>query len=134
QNGSDLGEKIFTLGYPSYDIVYGEGTISSSSGSGDTAMYQISIPVNPGNSGGPLLDEQGYIVGLVRGKNALAEGTGFAVKAQYIYQLINNIDNKELKNELFLTKRNNIKSLKRSEQIKRIEPFVFNVIVYNKNN
>ena len=133
QNGSDLGEKIFTLGYPSYDIVYGEGTISSSTGSGDTAMYQISIPVNPGNSGGPLLDEQGYIIGLVRGKNTLAEGTGFAIKAQYIYQLINNIDNKELKNELSLTKRNTIKTLKRSEQIKKIQPFVFNVIVYKGN-
>ncbi|MFL5753770.1 MAG: S1C family serine protease [Bacteroidia bacterium] len=130
---SDLGEKIFTLGYPGDDIVYGEGSISSASGSGDTAMYQISIPVNPGNSGGPLLDEQGYIIGLVRGKNTSAEGTGFAVKAQYIYQLINSIDDKELKAELSLNKRNNIKSLKRSEQIKRLQPFVFNIQVYKGN-
>jgi serine protease Do len=133
QNASDLGEKIFTLGYPSDDVVYGEGSISSASGSGDTAMYQISIPVNPGNSGGPLLDEQGYIIGLVRGKNSSAEGTGFAVKAQYIYQLINAIDDKELKAELSLTKRNTIKTLKRSEQIKRLQPFVFNVKVYKGN-
>jgi serine protease Do len=132
-SGSDLGEKIFTLGYPGDDIVYGEGSISSASGSGDTAMYQISIPVNPGNSGGPLLDEQGYIVGLVRGKNSSAEGTGFAVKAEYIYQLINNIDDKELKAELSLNKRNSIKSLKRSEQIKKLQPFVFNVKVYKGN-
>lgn len=129
----DLGEKIFTLGYPGDDIVYGEGSISSASGSGDTAMYQISIPVNPGNSGGPLLDEQGYIVGLVRGKNSSAEGTGFAVKAHYIYQLINTIDDKELKAELSLNKRNTIKSLKRSEQIKRLQPFVFNIKVYKGN-
>ena len=133
QNSADLGEKIFTLGYPTDDIVYGEGSISSSSGSGDTAMYQISIPVNPGNSGGPLLDEEGYIIGLVRGKNAKAEGTGFAVKAEYILSLIKNIDNKELKSELVLNKRNSIKHLKRSEQIKRLQPFIFNVKIYKGN-
>ena len=133
QNPTDLGEKIFTLGYPSDDIVYGEGSISSSSGSGDTAMYQISIPVNPGNSGGPLLDEQGYIIGLIRGKNTKAEGTGFAIKAEYIVKLIKNIDNKELKNELTLSKHNSIKHLKRSEQIKHLQPFIFNVKIYKGN-
>ncbi len=130
---SDLGENIFTLGYPSQDIVYGEGSISSSSKFGDTMMYQISIPVNPGNSGGPLLDENGNIIGVVSGKNQNAEGTGFASKSIYINDIINELSDDELKKELKLSKRNNIKGLKRSEQIKKISPFIFNVYVYKGN-
>lgn len=133
----DLGEKVFTLGYPRKDIVYGEGSLSSLSGfHSDTTMYQISIPVNPGNSGGPLLDEQGAIVGLVRGKITTAEATGFAIKSQ---QIINAIDafNKGLKNqdEAFNLniKKNSLKNIKRNEQIKRINPYVFNVMVYKAN-
>lgn len=130
---SDLGEKIFTLGYPSQDIVYGEGSISSSSRSGDTNMYQISIPVNPGNSGGPLLDENGMIIGVVSGKNQNAEGTGFASKSIYITELINSIEDENLRKDLIFTKKNQLKGLKRSDQIKRISPFVFNVFVYKGN-
>lgn len=133
-SASDLGEKIFTLGYPSQDIVYGEGTISSASRAGDTNMYQISIPVNPGNSGGPLLDEYGNIVGVVSGKNQNAEGTGFASKVIYINELLKNIEDKDLQKELTPNKRNTIKGMKRSEQIKRITPFVFNVYVYKASN
>jgi serine protease Do len=130
---SELGENIFTLGYPSQDIVYGEGSISSSTRFGDTMMYQISIPVNPGNSGGPLLDENGNIIGVVSGKNQNAEGTGFASKSIYINDIINELSDDELKKELKLSKKNNIKGLKRSDQIKKISPFIFNVYVYKGN-
>lgn len=127
----DLGEKIFTLGYPRKDIVYGEGSLSSLSGyHGDTTMYQISIPVNPGNSGGPLLDEQGNVVGLIRGKITSAEATGFAIKSQEIISAINEFNNEDLK---LPARKNGLKNLKRNEQIKRINPYVFNIMVYKAN-
>lgn len=133
----DLGEKVFTLGYPRKDIVYGEGSLSSLSGyHSDTTMYQISIPVNPGNSGGPLLDEQGAVIGLVRGKITTAEATGFAIKAQQIINTINafNTGLKDQKSAFTLNvKKNSLKGVKRSEQIKRINPYVFNVLVYKSN-
>ena len=132
-NESELGERIFTLGYPTDVIVYGEGSLSSAAGSGDTAQYQISIPVNPGNSGGPLFDEQGNIIGIIRGKNVNAEGTGYAIKSIYVKQLIDSIENDELRKELKISGKNNIKRLKRNHQIKSIEPFVFNVLVYKSN-
>lgn len=133
----DLGEKVFTLGYPRKDVVYGEGSLSSLSGyHSDTTMYQISIPVNPGNSGGPLLDEQGAVIGLVRGKITSAEATGFAIKSQQIIKAITAF-NKGLKDESqsfnINLKKNSLKSIKRNEQIKRINPYVFNVLVYKTN-
>ena len=136
EKNADVGEKVFTLGYPRNEIVYGEGSLSSLSGySNDKSMYQISIPVNPGNSGGPLLDENANVIGVIRGKISGEEGTGFAIKSNEILKAISELENDSLKQELMSqNKRNqNIKNLKRSEQIKLINPYVFNVLVYKKN-
>jgi serine protease Do len=133
-NASEIGDKVFTLGYPRRDAVYGEGALSAMTGfNNDTTMYQISIPVNPGNSGGPLMDEQGNVIGVIRGKQSSAEATGFAIKSNFIKQTIEKLENDSLKKDLTLvTKKSNLRGLKRSEQIKKIQPFVFNVMVYKK--
>ena len=136
EKSADVGEKVFTLGYPRNEIVYGDGSLSSLSGySNDKRMYQISIPVNPGNSGGPLLDENANVIGVIRGKISGEEGTGFAIKSNEILKAISELENDSLKQELMSqNKRNqNIKNLKRSEQIKLINPYVFNVLVYKKD-
>lgn len=133
---TDIGERVFTLGYPREEMVYGEGSLSSLSGySNDTNMYQISIPVNPGNSGGPLLDESGNIIGVIRGKITGEEGTGFAIKAKEILNSIKNCEIDSTKQDLLSQngKKQGLKRLKRSEQIKRINPYVFNVLVYKKD-
>ena len=134
---ADIGETVFTLGYPRKDMVYGEGSLSSLSGySNDTSMYQISIPVNPGNSGGPLLDENGNIIGVIRGKVTGAEATGFAIKANEILRSINAVamaDSTRLDLLAQGSKKTPLKRLKRAEQIKRINPYVFNVLVYKKD-
>lgn len=130
---SDIGEKVFTLGYPRRDVVYGEGSLSSLSGySNDTNMYQISIPVNPGNSGGPLLDESGNVIGLIRGKIAGAEGTSFAIKAREILKSIDQTASDSARPLLSAqsSRKSSLRSLKRSDQLKKINPYVFNVLVY----
>jgi serine protease Do len=131
---TDVGEKVFTLGYPRKDMVYGEGALSSQSGyRNDTSMYQVSIPVNPGNSGGPLLDEQGNIIGVIRGKIAGAEATGFAIKANEIVSAIA-IASDTIQIDLTGNgRKNNLKGLRRTEQVKKINPYVFNVLVYKKD-
>lgn len=132
---AEVGEDVYTLGFPRQDVVYGEGSLSSLSGYyNDTAMYQISIPVNPGNSGGPLLDSQGNIIGVIRGKISSAEGTGFAIKSTEIIRSIAAVEGDSTKSELILNNNKSaLKKLKRSEQIKRINPYVFNVLVYKNN-
>lgn len=130
----DVGDNVFTLGYPRQDVVYGEGSLSSQSGYyNDTAMYQISIPVNPGNSGGPLLDIHGNVIGVIRGKISGAEGTGFAIKSREIIKSFTSIDGDSTTIDFVTPKKNALKNLKRSEQLKRINPYVFNVMVYKSN-
>ena len=132
---AEVGEEVYTLGYPRKDVVYGEGSLSSLSGYfNDTLMYQVSIPVNPGNSGGPLLDSQGNIIGVIRGKISSAEGTGFAIKSTEILRSISAVEGETMKSELVLNaNKSALKKLKRSEQIKRINPYVFNVLIYKTN-
>jgi len=128
---TEIGEKVFTLGYPRKEMVYGEGSLSSLSGlNKDTSMFQISIPVNPGNSGGPLLDEYGNVIGVIRGKMASAEATGFAIKANEILQAIAIQSEKSDLIVKIPNNRSKLKNVKRTEQIKKINPYVFNVMVY----
>jgi serine protease Do len=129
---ADVGDKVFTMGYPRRDMVYGEGSLSSMSGySNDTSMYQISIPVNPGNSGGPLLDDNGNVIGVIRGKISGAEGTSFAIKAQEIIRSINGSATDSVRTQVLgAARKSGLKSMKRSEQVHKISPYVFNVLIY----
>ena len=122
-----LGEKVFTLGYPNDDIVFGEGYISSLNGyEGDTVAYQMSIPVNPGNSGGPLMDEKGNLVGIISGKHAVNEGAGFALKGDKIAR-----DLKAVSDSLaiHLPTQNQLHAITKMQLIEKIQPFVFSVRV-----
>jgi S1-C subfamily serine protease len=132
---SEMGERVFTLGYPRKEMVYGEGSLSSLSGyHNDTTMYQISIPLNPGNSGGPLLDDQGTVIGLIRGKISGSEGTSFAIKSEEILNSLKNIEQDSVRNLLSVnSKKKLLKGTKRSDLIKRINPYVFNIMVYKSN-
>jgi serine protease Do len=131
-NESDLGEKVYTLGYPREDIVFGEGSLSSASGfEGDTAAYQISIPLNPGNSGGPLLDDKGNVIGVISGKQAGQEGASFAVKSEYLLQMISEVPGVTSFSPLALPNYNVLTNLSRPQQLKKLKEFIFVVKVYN---
>src|SRR5262249_38260096 len=65
-----LGEQVFTIGFPAPNLLGGEakfadGVVSSMSVGGDAGYMQISVPVQPGNSGGPLINQRGEVVGVV---------------------------------------------------------------------
>ncbi len=132
---ADLGEPVYTLAYPRREIVYGEGSVSAHSGYlGDTATYQISIPVNPGNSGGPLLDEYGNLLGIVSGKHTNMDGAAFAVKARYLRAAVDSLQSQNTDHQLWMPQKNAIQFLKRPEQVKRLQDFVFIVKVYNSRD
>ena len=131
RQGLDLGEGIFTIGYPRDEAVYGEGYLSSSTGySGDTTAYQISVPVNPGNSGGPVLDKQGNIIGIISGKQKGIDGAAFAIKTKALIETLNRIPKDSLKGNIVLSSKNSLSNLPRTEQIKKLQDFIYMVKVY----
>lgn len=122
---AELGEQIFTLGYPRDEVVYGEGYLSAKSGfSGDTSSYQISISVNPGNSGGPVINKNGEVIGIISSKETNADGVVFAIKSKNIYNALEEIKKDE---GIKLPLTGTIKGLDRVQQIKKIEDCVFMV-------
>ena len=66
-----LGDTVFTVGYPTPDLLgtdpkYTNGTVSALSGlRGDASFLQISVPIQPGNSGCPLVNEDWDVIGVV---------------------------------------------------------------------
>ncbi len=95
---SDVGESVWALGYPMVGVMgdevkFTDGKISARTGiQGDMSVYQISVPIQPGNSGGPLFDNYGNIVGITSsGLNREAfnsENVNYAIKTSYLYNLI----------------------------------------------
>ncbi|WP_422797770.1 S1C family serine protease [Sphingobacterium sp. HJSM2_6] len=127
----DLGEDIYTIGYPRDEAVYGEGYLSSATGyTGDTTAYQISIPVNPGNSGGPVIDKHGNIIGIISGKQKSLDGAAFAIKTKALIETLNRIPKESLKGNIVLSSKNSLNKLPRTEQIKKLQDFIYMVKVY----
>src|SRR5678815_6365 len=123
KSSAELGEQIFTLGYPRDEVVYGEGYLSAKSGySGDTTAYQVSISVNPGNSGGPVINHNGEVIGIISSKETNADGVVFAIKSQNIYKALEEIKKTDT---IRLPVSGSVKGLERVQQIKKIEDCVF---------
>lgn len=123
----ELAEQIFTLGYPREEVVYNEGYLSAKSGYyGDTATYQVSISVNPGNSGGPVMNKSGEVIGVISSKETNADGVVFAIKSKNIFKAISEI-NKSEREDIKLPLRNHLKAHNRVQQINALEAFVFKV-------
>jgi S1-C subfamily serine protease len=99
-----IGDKAFTVGYPLSNILgnkpkYSEGVINAISGvRNDPKSFQISIPIQPGNSGGPLFNDKGEVIGIVTSSlDAQATSTvagnfpqnvNFAIKSTFIKNLL----------------------------------------------
>ena len=98
------GDKVFTIGYPLSNILgskpkYSEGVINAISGVGnDPKSFQISIPIQPGNSGGPLFNDNGDVIGIVTSSldaeatsqisGNIPQNVNFAIKSVFIKNLL----------------------------------------------
>ncbi|MFC0319322.1 MULTISPECIES: S1 family peptidase [Olivibacter] len=131
QNAADIGEDVYTIGFPREEAVYGRGYLSSNTGySGDTIAYQVSIPVNPGNSGGPVLDNRGNIIGVINSKQTETDGAAFAIKSNYVLEALASIPEDSLEKKLTLNKKNTLANLSRTEQIKKVQEYIYMIKVY----
>lgn len=123
---TDVGEEIFVLGYPLTSTMGDEiklttGVVSSKTGfQGNVSMYQISAPIQPGNSGGPLFDSKGNVIGIVSAKHQGAENVGYAIKASYLQGLIESATSVDI-----LPHNNKISTLNLTNKVKAVKNFVY---------
>jgi S1-C subfamily serine protease len=136
KSDSDIGENVYTLGYPRDAMVFGTGFLTANTGftddkSSDSTTYQVSLPVNPGNSGGPLIDSRGNLIGIINAKETKVEGAHFAIKSSYLLKAIQDIPSDSLKKPLNVYSKNILAGLSKVQQVKKLQNFVFMVKVYN---
>jgi len=125
---SDVGTKVYAFGYPMALSIMGkeikvtDGIISSKTGfDGDITTYQISAPIQGGNSGGPLFDDKGNFIGINSSgiNKKLADNVGYSIKTSYVLNLID-----ILPKSIDLPSNKKLASLPLTEQIKEITKYV----------
>lgn len=131
KNPAELGEKIFTLGFPRSEIVYNEGYLSAKTGyNGDTMTCQIAISANPGNSGGPIFNNAGEVIGILSGKQTTAEGVVFSSKSNNILKALEEIKKDKASDIRPANGNSSVRGLDRVQQIRKIKSHIFVVKSY----
>jgi serine protease Do len=123
-----IGQKVYALGYPKNDIVYVDGPVSAVTGfKSDTNAYQVAIPINPGTSGAPLLNERGEVIGIVTAKNTQADGVSYAVKSQRFLEFIDSVQANTDTSwvPVKLPRKNLLKRKRVTDQVKVLKQFIF---------
>jgi S1-C subfamily serine protease len=104
EHGLAKGDEVFTLGFPipglqGYEIKATFGHVNGLSGiAGDPRYLQIDVPIQPGNSGGPLFNQRGEVVGVVSATldprqtissaGYLPQNVNYALKADVVYGML----------------------------------------------
>lgn len=134
------GQGVLALGYPRSTVQGREakvtdGIISSLTGiENSPSLIQITVPIQPGSSGGPLLDRAGNVVGVViatidpikmlRATGALPQNVNYAIKSEYVIRLLRD-------NGIAMPKRPKQKPQRIEDLITVIEPGILQVIARN---
>ena len=125
---SDVGTKVYAFGYPmalslmGKEIKVTDGIISSKTGfDGNITTYQITAPIQGGNSGGPLFDDKGNFLGINSSglRKDIADNVGYTIKSSYVMNLLD-----VLPKTIDLPSNTKLQSLPLTEQIKEISKFV----------
>lgn len=139
--GVRLGATAATVGFPNTGLQgfapkLARGEIASLAGAQDDARhFQISAPIQPGNSGGALVDERGNVIGVVVAKlsqkaalatsGALAENVNYAVKSSYLLSFLESVPEVAAK-----LKEAHTKDRKFEDEVKSVEQATVLVLVY----
>jgi S1-C subfamily serine protease len=126
RTNAELGEQIFMLGYPKQEIVYGEGYVSAKNGYQlDTIYCQLSTSANEGNSGSPVINKNGELVGIITSMETNAEGVVFAIKSPNIYKAVDEVKKIKDYENIKITTAPALKGADRVTQIKKVQDYVF---------
>jgi len=125
-----LGASIYTLGFPQDEVVYNEGYIASRNGfEGDSNQYRLEVPAGPGQSGAPVVDATGQIIGIIRSMDARTESRTYAVTSHTLLRLLKDVPKDKRPR---LPKTNRMAGLSRQQQIEKLQDYTCLVKVYKK--
>jgi S1-C subfamily serine protease len=127
ENGQiDVGSTVFTIGFPhalsgmGKDAKFTDGKISAKTGfNGSMNTFQTTIPVQPGNSGGPVFNDKGQLIGVINATFREADNVSYAIKLNYINNIIELLPEK-----IDLPSNNSISNLNLEEKIKTLTNYV----------
>lgn len=130
-----LGDEVFTIGFPltaslGKEAKFTDGSISSKSGlDDDQTTFQMTVPIQSGNSGGPLVNNEGRAIGIVTSSASasafmkkygrLPQNINWAVKADYAIPLLDEVPIMQAKTS------------SRKEAIKKTEKAVCRIFSYD---
>lgn len=124
--GYDLGSSIFTIGFPlalsgmGTDPKFSDGKVSAKSGyEGSINGFQTTIPVQPGNSGGPVFNYKGELLGIINSKIFEADNVSYGIKALYLHALCDSATP-----SIALPAQTMLQNLSLEEQVKILTEFV----------
>jgi V8-like Glu-specific endopeptidase len=126
-----LGAEIFTLGYPKDEIKYSEGYISSKNGyQGEAMQYTLVLPAGHGQSGSPVIDNKGNILGLLTAIGGQEESNTYAVSSKAVIELLHSKmpDDTNIR----LPKANKLHSMSHEDLVEKMEAYTVSVKVYKK--
>ena len=96
----EVGENVIAIGNPlGLQFSVSQGIVSAihrEGPNGIEAYIQTDAALNPGNSGGPLINKQGRVIGINNFKVGGSESLGFALESDFIEETINEIALEEL--------------------------------------
>ena len=97
---------------------------------GDTLACQIAVAANPGNSGGPVLDKNGEVIGVLSNRQKHAQGAVFAIRSKNILSALEEMKSDTSLASIHLPQNSTVKNLDRVQQIKKIQEFIYLVKSY----
>jgi S1-C subfamily serine protease len=90
----NVGASIFTIGYPLQSVLgqeakFVDGKISAKTGyKNSISSFQTSVPIQPGNSGSPLFNDKGELIGVMNALVTNTDNVSYAVKLTYLQNLV----------------------------------------------
>lgn len=125
---SPLGARIYTLGFPQNEVVYNEGYVSARNGfRGNTDQYRLDLPANPGQSGAPVFDAHGNVIGIVTAHETEKTNITYAVSTNALHTLLESLPRQM---NIHLPRYSRIGKLSREQQIEKLQDYTCMVQVY----
>jgi serine protease Do len=120
-----LSESIFTLGYPGTNIVYSQGYFSGRYGfAGDTNFNQLYLPASPGQSGSPIFNENGEVLGILSTKQKQTDGVTFASKSKKLQQVLEKLAKE---NKISLAAKKHYATGNKQQVVEKLENYIYKV-------